>query len=67
MLSFYKLEQNNDIIIINAQKFFKIIERCNGTFIKKFIFIRASQQHDLLLKYATWNTLLKHNLKTLDT
>jgi hypothetical protein len=64
MLSFYKLEQNNDIIIINAQKYFKTIGWCNDAFIKIFIFTRASQRHDLLLKYATWNTLLKHNLKT---
>jgi hypothetical protein len=67
MLSFYKLEHNNDIIIINAQKYFKIIGQCNGSFIKLFIFIRASQRRDLLLKYATSNTLLKHNLKTLNT
>jgi uncharacterized protein YqhQ len=67
MLSFYKLEQNNDIIIMNAQKYFKLIGRCNGAFIKIFIFIRASQRRALLLKYVTWNTLLKQNLKTLDT
>jgi hypothetical protein len=67
MLSFYKLEQNNDIIIINAQKYFKTIGRRNGALIKIFIFTQASQRRDLLLRYATWNTLLKHNLKTLDT
>jgi hypothetical protein len=67
MLSFYKLEQNNNIIIINAQKYFKTIGRCNDAFLKIFIFTQASQRRDLLLKYATWNTLLKYNLKTLDT
>ncbi len=67
MLSFYKLEQNNDIIIINAQKYFKTIGRCNGALMKIFIFTQASKRRDLLLRYATWNTLLKHNLKTLDT
>jgi len=67
MLSFYKLEQNNGVIIINARQYFKTIGRRNGAFIKIFIFSRALQQRDLLLKYATWNTMLKHNLKTLDT
>jgi len=44
-------------------KYFKTLGWHNDTFIKIITFHSASQQRDLLFKYATWNTLLKHNLE----